>query len=454
MDALSLLEICQVIQGRWLTPPLDLSIAAIGTDTRHLERGSLFFAVKGETFDAHDFLPQAAAAGAAAAIVHRPVDAENLPLIQVDDTRKAMGRLAWHVRRKLSGKVIAVAGSNGKTSTKFLIGAALEAGLRGSISPKSYNNDIGVPLAIFPARPDQDYLVLELGTNKIGEIRTLTHMAEPNAAVLTNASAEHLEFLGDVAGVCRENASIIEGLAADGLLVINGDDPELVEAACDFRGRWTSFGFGAHNNLFAADVRTGADGVRFKLNAQREVFVPLLGRHTAANALAAIAVGRWMKLSDDVILRGLAVARGPAMRLQLDHSGPVTLLDDTYNANPASMMAALETLRTLPATGRRIAVVGDMRELGPAGPGFHEDVGKFVAKCDLDQLVCVGPQARLIADVARKLGMAQERIALFPDAAAAAKGVPKALAAGDVILVKGSRVMGLEVVADAIRKSF
>jgi len=459
MDALSLQEVCQVVAGRWLTPPSDTLIKAVCTDSKHMQGESIFVALKGEKFDGHRFLNQAAQGGAVAALVQEepgPTQASvgAMALIGVPDTRAALGKLAHLVRQKFRGKVVAVAGSNGKTSTKHLIHAALGSSLRGTISPKSYNNDIGVPLTIFPADASQDYLVLEMGTNHPGEIRTLTHMAKPDAVVLTNASAEHLEFLGDLAGVRRENASIIEGLNPTGLLAVNGDDPELIEAVCAFKGTWTSFGFGGHNNLFATHIRVEDQGTRFRLNGQSEVFVPLLGKHTAINALAAIAVGRWMGLSQAKILSGLAHSSGPEMRLQLHRMGAVRLLNDAYNANPASMKAALETLRELPTQGRRIAVVGDMRELGESGPRCHEEVGEFAAGCNLDQLICIGPQAQLIAGVARRLGMAAERITMFPDAQAAAQALPPRLADGDLVLLKASRTMHLEVVADAIRKKF
>jgi UDP-N-acetylmuramoyl-tripeptide--D-alanyl-D-alanine ligase len=371
-------------------------------------------------------------------------------LVVVPDTRVALGKLAKTVRMGLRSKVIAVAGSNGKTSTKHLIDAVLRTKLKGSFSPKSFNNDIGVPLTIFPADDRQDYLVLELGTNHPGEIANLTKIAQPDIAVITNCGEEHLEFLGDVAGVRRENASVTEGLSAKGLLVVNGDDPELLAAVSDYKGKRVTFGFKETNDLFATDVQCDGGGTRFKLNGRTPIFVPLLGRHTAANALAAIAVGKRLRLSDEEIAEGLAIAKGPEMRLQLQQVGGITLLNDAYNANPPSMKAALETLKSLEPKGRRIAILGDMRELGPAGESLHRDVGTWAASVGLDWLACVGPQSRLIAEAAKAAGMAAERVEMYDDAQMAARHVPNQLRADDLVLLKASRGVHLEIVAKAI----
>src|SRR5580693_4610760 len=234
MKPITLHQVRQAVGGKALSsiPPTHPPIQNVYTATPMLEPSSLFVALRGMR-DGHGFIPDAAAKGALAALVDETFDPVNilptLHYIQVPDTRLALGKLARFVRSQMRCKVIAVAGSNGKTSTKHLIDSALRPRLRGSISPKSFNNDIGVPLTIFPADPLQDYLVLELGTNHPGEIRTLTHIAQPDIAVITNCSAEHLEGLGTLQGVRRENSSIIEGFAPSGTLVVNGDDPDLLK---------------------------------------------------------------------------------------------------------------------------------------------------------------------------------------------------------------------------------
>jgi UDP-N-acetylmuramoyl-tripeptide--D-alanyl-D-alanine ligase len=455
MKPLSLQDIRRAVGGRSTTalPATAPSIAAICTDTRHMKPESLFVAIKGDNFDAHTMLGSAAKGGAIAAIVSEiPSDApEGLRLIVVPDTRIALGKLAALVRQSLRAKVVAVAGSNGKTSTKYIIDSVLSVKLKGSCSPKSFNNDIGVPLTIFAADEKDDYLVLEIGTNHPGEISNLTKIAQPDIAVLTNCSAEHLEFLGDIPGVRRENAAIVEKLNPKGLLVVNGDDPELVAAVSQYTGKKITFGFNPTNDLFPTDIECDDQGVRFKMNGRLAVSVPLLGRHTIANSLAAIAVARKFLLPEETIVEGLAVARGPEMRLQLEQFNNITLLNDAYNANPASMKAALETLQSLSTQGRRVAVIGDMRELGQTSEKLHADVGAFAAGCGLDRLICVGPQSRFIAETARRIGMAEEKVQLFADSESAARDVPAMLASGDVVLLKGSRGIHLETVAKAIK---
>jgi len=358
------------------------------------------------------------------------------------------------VRSQMRSKVIGVAGSNGKTSTKKLIDAALRGKLVGSISPKSYNNDIGVPITIFAANPADDYLVLEMGTNHHGEILRLTNMAQPDIAVITNAGAEHLEHLGDLAGVRRENATIIAGLNPTGALIVNGDDPDLLTAVGGYRGKRISFGFNPTNDIFATDIDCTAAGTTFFLNgSHRRVFVPLLGRHTASNALAAIAVGRRLGVNEDAIIESLAQSQGADMRLELAEFGGITLLNDAYNANPSSMQAGLQTLVDLPAKKRRIAILGDMLELGASSDHYHKEIGTKVAGAKVDVLICVGPQANLAAKAALHAGMPKDKIRSYKTSASAAKLVPKLLERGDLVLLKASRSMHLEKIATAIETS-
>ena len=456
MKPISIRQVRQAVGGKFLAPmPADAPVVtAVGTDTRLLQPGSLYVAIKGERFDGHKFLSDAAGKGAVAALVEtdQVEKLPNLHLILVPDTRRAMAKLARYVRNHMRAKVIGVAGSNGKTSTKYLINDVLGAKLAGTMSPKSFNNDIGVPLTIFPADPLQDYLVLEMGTNHHGEIRVLTEMAQPDIAVITNCGADHLEFLGDVMGVRRENATIIEGLAKNGLLVINGDDPELLAAVEGYAGKRITFGHKDTNDLFAreADIECTEDGVHFKLNGRRDVFVPLLGKHTALNALATIAVARRMGLSEEDIIASLAEARGPEMRLQLKKVGGITLINDAYNANPNSMQAALDTVKALPVQGRRVAVLGDMLELGQSSERYHKQIGAFAAQCHVDVLVCVGNEADFIAGAAEQAGMSPHAVSVHPDAASAARSVTQWLHDGDLVLIKGSRGVRLETVAEAI----
>lgn len=427
-------------------------ITAVTTDSRAVQPGSLYVAIKGDNHDGHTFLASAAANGAAAALVdHVPTDAPaDLPLVLTSDSRRAYGNLAAAIRLAMESTVIAVAGSNGKTSTKKLIDHVLRSKLTGTSSPKSFNNDIGVPSTILAATPTDDFLVLEIGTNHHGEIRRLAEIAEPDIAVITSIGAEHLEYLGDLAGVRRENAQILTGLHPTGALITNGDDAEFLETIADYDGKRLTFGFGGHNDLYATDIACGEDGTYFRLSDTRaEVFVPLLGRHTASNALAAVLVAREMGLTDREIIKALATAHGADMRLELSKVGDnITLINDAYNANPTSMRAGLQTLVDLPSAGRRVAILGDMLELGHVSDQYHREVGELAAGAKVDLLICVGPQSKLIGDVAFRAGVTVKH---FPTATEAAVAVPSMLKSGDLTLLKASRGIHLEAVANALK---
>jgi UDP-N-acetylmuramoyl-tripeptide--D-alanyl-D-alanine ligase len=454
MKPLSISEITQAVGGK-LKPGMlahDEVVAAVCTNTKEMKQSSLFVAIKGERFDAHDFLAAAAAGGAVAAIVERePVPPiAGLQFIQVPDTRIALCRLGSYVRSSFGGIVVAVAGSNGKTSTKHLIDAALRGALKGSISPKSFNNDIGVPLTIFDAEPGDDYLVLEVGTNHPGELQPLSEMARPDIAIITNIGAEHLEGFGDLAGVRKEEASVIAGLNPRGTLIVNGDDAELVAAVKSFPGTIITFGFETTNDLFAADVRCEEEGTSFSLNGGREVFVPMLGRHAASNALAAIAVGQTLRVAEDTIIESLAKSDEAEMRLELQKANGLTILNDAYNANPNSMRAALDTAAALPHAGRRIAVLGDMLELGQSSERYHREIGAAAAQCGFELLACVGPDSRWLADGAEAAGMPRQSVFRFDDSKAAAENASALVRKGDLVLIKASRGIQLENVAKAL----
>ncbi len=458
MTPMTVQEIRHAVGGRALNAPAASlpPVASITTDTREMSGPALFIAVVGEKFDGHHFLADASRAGAIAALVQQAPDPDhpappNLHLIQVPDTRLALGRLAKLARQKLRAKVIAVAGSNGKTSTKLLIDAVLSQKLRGTASPKSYNNEIGVPLTLLPVPGTHDYVIVEIGTNHPGEVGVLSRIALPDIAIITSTAAEHLEFLINLAGVRRENASIIEGLSEKGLLILNGDDSELLSMLGKIhRGTRLTFGLEKSNDLFATEVSCDLAGTHFKINGRLEAFVPTIGPHVASNALVAVAVGRRLGLSEDQIVQGLAKAQGPEMRMQRQEAGGVTILNDAYNANPGSMQAALNALALLPAQGRRIVVLGDMLELGPTTAALHEEVGDIVAVSKIDLLVCIGPQSRNIATAAEKAGMASDAIIHFPDVPTAISLVPRLLSQGDLVLIKASRGMKLENVARAV----
>ncbi|HMO66351.1 MAG TPA: UDP-N-acetylmuramoyl-tripeptide--D-alanyl-D-alanine ligase [Verrucomicrobiota bacterium] len=356
--------------------------AGVSTDSRNCPPGALFFALRGERFDGHDFVPAAQTAGAAAVVVARTHAGRTAgPRLVVDDPRAALGRLAAWWRARFDLPVIGVAGSNGKTTTKELLAAVLGARFEVLASEASFNNDIGVPLTLLRLGPGQGAAVLELGTNHPGELAPLVSLARPSLGVLTHIGEEHLQFFGSVAGVAEEEGWLAELLPADGTLYLPDTGawwPGVIAraAACIVRvGRTPAAGWRV--------LRTEADarGTTFEVAAPMPALsgtyrVNLLGAHQVTNALLALAVGGRLGLGREELQRGLAACPPPRLRLQAwEHAG-VRVLDDCYNANPDSMLAALATLAEQPAAGRRIAVLGPMAELGPAAAEAHVRVGR------------------------------------------------------------------------------
>lgn len=458
MIPLTIRQIAELLNATLTCPEqADKVIDTVGTDSREVAKGSLFVALKGERFDAHDFLPQVAAAGAGAILSHNPEKAAGIPTpcILVPDTRKALGQLGHAVRGRLGAtRVIAIGGSNGKTTTKHLVGSVLAARFAGTQSPKSFNNDLGVPLTLLGARAGDDYVVLELGTNHPGELSPLSVMAEPEIAAITSIGPEHLEGFGDLDGVRREEAALLDGLRPEGLLIVNGDDAPLLDLIQGRAKRVITFGFGAGNDLRIDSVESSLQGIRFSIHGIAEPFtLPLPGKHNASNALVALAIGRELGMSDTEIRKALADCSRPEMRMQILYAGKWTILNDAYNANPASMQAALETIGSARLPGRRIAVLGEMRELGATSADHHREIGRLAAQSNLDALICVGEGTRETAVAAIQAGLEASRVRWVADASVAAGFVPGLLQDNDTLLLKGSRGVKLEVVAEAVAKA-
>ncbi len=443
---------------------LESEEAGVTVDSRSVRPGQVFVAIKGERFDGHDFLPEAAAAGARSVIVqHEPrgplTDDLGRPVavIRVPDTRRALLRLAQAYRRALEGmKVIGVCGSNGKTTTVRLIDAVLSQRLRGIASRKSFNNDVGVPLTILSARPGHQYLICEIGTNAPGEIAALGSIVEPDVAVIVSIGREHLEGFGSLEGVAREEAAILRCIRAGGAGVATADAPALgphLRACRDVA--LVRFGRDREADLRLTETSHEQGGwVRFTVNGRWRLRCPLVGEHNALNALAAVAVGRRFGLNDEEIAAGLLSVRGPEMRWERSNLGGVELVNDAYNANPESMLAAVRTFGGVYPTGprRRVMVLGDMLELGAAGEASHLEIGRVVAAEHLtDVLVTLGPLGTLIARAARDGGLPGACVTALPEASDdACTEAARRVRPGDVVLLKGSRGVRLERVARAL----
>lgn len=429
----------------------------VGTDSRHAQAGELFFALKGERFDGHDHLPAAAAAGCAAAVVrcdYRPGAplAGGFPggLIGVADPAAALGALGSHYRDQFAATVVGVTGSNGKTTTKRMIHHVLSKRLGGSCSPKSFNNHLGVPLSLLAVEERDQYVVCELGSNAPGEIVGLAAWCRPNVAVITSVGPTHLEKLLSIEGVAAEKASILAHLAAGGLAIVNGDSEPLAEAIGRFGPRIVRFGCSEGCDLRLTEYVPTAAGQKFQVNGRLWVELPAPGKHNAMNALAALAVARELGIALEEAAGFLADFGGTDMRLQSQRMGPITVINDAYNANPASVAAGAAVLADLPAA-RRVMVVGDMRELGPDTDSLHVATGRDIAARGIDLVIGVGELGGLVARGAAA-GGAQTRT--FASVQEACQGVPALLGGGDAVLIKGSRAMAMERLLEPLAARF
>lgn len=450
-----------VLGAQWAARPgpgVSAAEAGLCTDTRAIKPGQVFLALRGERTDGHLYLDHAAKGGASLLVVDEKFDGVPPPgsaALRVTDTRKALLRLAAAYRRTLDGtRVVGVTGSNGKTTTTRMIDAVLCGALRGTAPIKSFNNAVGVPLTILAAKPGDHYLICEIGTSAPGEVAELARAVAPDVSVITSIGREHTATLGTLRQIAQEEAAQVDFLRRGGLAVIHAEAPhlrEIVEAkAGDPHGFGVvTFGTRRDADLRVGDVHQHPDGVRFTINGRHEYRVPLLGAHNAVNAAAAVAVARRFGVEHDAVAAGLARVTGADMRLQVSTVAGVRVINDAYNANPDSMAAAIALFAEAGRGAvRRVAVLGDMLELGDSGPSWHAEVvaRALDPEVGLDLLVLVGPR---MAAAAR--GLSDDRVALVPNPSdSAVAAVADRLRPGDTVLLKGSRGMTIERVLAAL----
>ncbi len=447
-------DIVRATQGALVVGDLAVPVTGISIDSRSLSVGEAFFAIKGHRLDGHEYLAEAAGRGSACLVVHDLPDElpPNVPLVLVPDTTRALGRLAgWH-RSKFDLPVVAVTGSNGKTTTKELIAAVLGIRWNTLKSASSFNNQWGVPLTLLGLGPEHGALVVEIGTNQPGEIEALARLAAPTVGVVTVVAPVHVEFLRDLEGVREEKAGLVRAVPPTGVAVLNADDPRVAGMARETRARVVTFGAAASAAVrVVGDVVENADGLTFTVahgGARQPITLALSGRHNVVNALAAAAAGLALGLSLEEIARGLAAARPVKGRCVWRMAGDVRILDDTYNANADSVRAAIDTVVTHRGDARLVLVLGDMLELGAITDDVHREIGRYAAAAGAQVIVGMGRHARVLVDEARAAGVAgAEATETFEDTVAF---LLKKLAPGDVVLVKGSRGMRMERVVDAL----
>jgi UDP-N-acetylmuramoyl-tripeptide--D-alanyl-D-alanine ligase len=460
-------EICEVLSAKTpvgLTPQdLKQRIRRVITDSRLVRKGDLFIAFQGDRYDGHAFVTKALAQGAVCVIVQEDYRLPPAPkreaapvLLGVRNTLEAYQRLATHYRNRFPIPVIAITGSNGKTTTKEMVAQVVAQRWKTLKTEGNLNNRIGVPQTLFQLAPRHQAAVIEMGVDQEGQTTRLCEIARPTIGVITNIGPDHLEFFGSMEGSAQAKAELLDHLPEEGAVVLNADDDYFDYIAARAQCRVVAFGRSPKADVRAVNIRTdGKGGTVFGLvlpgkSRQPEVRIRTQGLHNVSNALAAAGVGLVLGLPGTVIAEGLAKFRPAAMRSQISSSHGVQIINDCYNANPASMKAAIQLLAELGRGKRSIAVLGDMLELGAGGRQMHREVGTFLADQGIGHLVACGVLGRELAEGARRGGMPTDRITELPDAAAAGAALVSMVRQGDVVLVKASRGMRMEQVVEAM----
>src|SRR6266404_4384470 len=451
MNKLSILQIADLAAAKISAGPGHVFVDKVSTDSRTLKPGELFVALRGENFDGHKFVESAVQTGAAGAIVDPAWKGnvpENFAILRADDTLRAYQTLAANYRKSLPFRVIAITGSNGKTSVKDFTASVLARKFRVTKTEGNFNNHVGLPRTILEATSEDEVAVWEIGMNHPGEIAELSKIAAPDAAIITNIGVAHIAFLGSRETIAREKGALAEAVGPEGTVILNADDLFSKAIAARTRAK-VVFAGTTGGTVRAIEIRQSAEGSEFTIleGAHRcRAQLPVAGLHMVQNALLAVAAGRAFGLSIEESAAGLAAAPLTKARLQIKEIGGVHFLDDSYNANPDSMKAALRTLVGLDTEGKRIAVLGEMRELGRESERGHREVGEAAATLGVDQLITIGDAAELIAEGARTAGL--DKVSSAQSTSEAAKLLSEMVEPGDLVLIKGSRAARTEEVIE------
>lgn len=431
-------------------------------DSREVKAGSLFVAIVGENMDGHKFIPKAWELGAEAVLAQQGnpyVKPEEIPegktVLLVEDTIKAMGLIAADYKKRLGIPSVAVTGSVGKTSCKDMVAAAISGGRRTAKTQGNFNNHIGVPLTIFGFDSQTEAAVIEMGMNHFGEIDYVAGIAKPDYGIITNIGISHIEYLGSQEGILKAKLELVPHIQEGGTLFLNGDDPLLYGMKGRLNVNTEYFGFAEHNDARVLDLKLTAQAhLQLKLTYRGEIYdfvLNTMGEHMAYNALPAIMTAVHMGLAKEEILQGLAGYVPTPHRLEVIHTPDYLLLDDTYNASPTSMCGALKAMKSIPSEQRRVAVLGDMFELGEYAKAGHEEVGRYVAEeSDASVLVCCGPMARWIYEAAASRKNLERYY--FEDVEQMEKNLFTILRKDDIILLKASNSMHFTAVCEHLAK--
>jgi UDP-N-acetylmuramoyl-tripeptide--D-alanyl-D-alanine ligase len=428
----------------------DVQSSSVVIDSREVKPDSVFFAIQGERLDGHQFLAQALETAAGAVVSHVPDD---LPagkgIVKVDDTTVALQQLAKSIRERYDFLLIGITGSAGKTTTKEMIATLISTERRTHKSWGNFNNQIGAPLCLDNVPDGAEVVVSEMGMNHAGEIAQIAGLMRPNVGVYTNIAPVHIEFFGTIEGIAAAKRELLENLAPNGTVIVNNDNEHVVRISRDFEGPRVTYGVEHDAEYRATDIRErGLLGTRFTLNAEgsaREFDLALPGRHNLDNLLAAIATARAVGISWDGITRGIAEVKPAYHRGIVVEWRGATIYDDTYNSNPYALGRTLELMTQAETRGRRIAVIGDMLELGEQELQFHRDSGRAISK-SVDVVIGVGKRTSALLDGAREAGFRDDALHHFDNAQQAGAFLLDEIRDGDLVLIKGSRGVGLDKV--------
>ncbi len=455
MNKLSIFQIAEFASASVSGGDGNVSIDKISTDSRTLKHGELFVALRGENFDGHKFVEAAVKTGAVGAIVDlgwKGKVPDNFTVIRVEDTLQAYQTVAANYRKSLPLRVLAITGSNGKTSTKDFAAAVLGRRFRVTKTQGNFNNHVGLPRTMLEATSQDEVAVWEIGMNHPGEVAALAKIAAPDAALITNIGIAHIEFMGSREAIAAEKGALAEAIGPQGSIILNADDPFSKNIAARTHAKVIFAGTTA-GTIRAGEITQSAHGSDFTIleGAHRcRAQLPVPGLHMVQNAMLAVAAGRVFGLSLEEAAAGLVAAPLAKARLQIRQIGGVQFIDDSYNANPDSMKAALRTLVELDADGKRIAVLGEMRELGKESARGHREVGETAAELGVDQLIAIGDMGAAIAEAAQQAGL--EKTAAVGSISEAAEMLTEITAPGDLVLIKGSRTARTERVLEEFAK--
>lgn len=449
-------KVAEFTGGHLLQNGASLEIHGFSTDSRKIQPGELFIPLRGEKYDGHDYLTQAVQRGAAACLSEEVIGGLRVPVIKVTDTLVALGDLAAAIRRQFAGPVVGITGTSGKTTCKEMLASILTTLGPGLKSAGNFNNLVGVPLTLFGLQQQHRWAVIEMGMSARGEIARMTEIAAPKLGVITNIGAAHLETLGGISGVARAKGELYIGLPQDGIALINADDPQVRCLPVANGVRRVLFGMRQDAEVRGDHITVHNGSVSFDLILEglaMRVRLPLPGQHNVSNALAAAAAASALGVDLAAIAAGLEAFQPCPGRMELiELPKDIVILEDSYNANPLSVRAALDALHDLGTTGRRIAVLGDMLELGASAEELHHQIGK-IAVGRIDRLFTCGPLAREIARGAAEAGLPAEFICAATSHEDLTAQLLTILQPGDCVLVKGSRGMRMEQVTNSLRNA-